>query len=139
MLKMTTWWIGELKEAYICYFPAASTPELGSKPFDAPLIVPYWLVRTTSDRAFANMHFVPLPVALSIFNAGMEDRLNAVTIPILQNYKVVNAGDELLVFDGELDEEIRETMQPSAKKQRTESAQEISDETTNDIEPEPIG
>ena len=70
------------KDTYICRFFPELAPELGitSKPFEKQVIVPYWHVRTTADRALANMHFVPLKVSLSIY-AEMEDLLNVVTIP----------------------------------------------------------
>ena len=104
--------------------------ETTSMPFEKSLIVPYWLVGTTADHALANMHVVPLKVSLSI-SAGMDGVLNVVTIPTLQNNKVVSEGDELLVFDGELEEAIRETIQPSRKTRRlaAESAQDQGDDT----------
>ena len=100
--------------------------------FRKSLLVPYWLVGPTADHALANMHVVPLKVSLSI-SAGMDDVLNVVTIATLQNNKFVNAGDELLVFDGELQEETRETVEPSRKRGRlaAESAQEKSDDATS--------
>ena len=124
-VEVSTGW----QETYLCSLSAASAPNLEttSTPFEKSLIVPYWLVGTTADHALANMHVVPLKVSMSI-SAGMDDVLNVVTIPTLQNNKVVNAGDELLVFDGELQEETRETIEPSLKKPRIGSAQEKGDE-----------
>ena len=94
-----------------------------SKPFEHQLIVPYWLVLTIADRAFASMHFVPLTVTF-----GGRSSFKTVTFATLQNNKVVNEGDELLVFDGTLQEEIGETIEPPPKKPRIGSAQEKGDE-----------
>ena len=63
---------------------------------------PYWLVGHTADKDLANMDRSTLKCTGS-FTAGCEESQgDAALVPILQNTKVVKAGDELLLYDSKL-------------------------------------
>ena len=89
-----------LRSPHVCTFEIEKGPttEKSIMPFEKSLIVPYWLVRRTCNRSRANMQEATLWTNSKIMveNRGYGRK---VAIPILQNSKALNVGDELLVFE----------------------------------------
>ena len=84
-------------------FSAASAPKAdATTAFAKELIVPFWLVRSTGDKDRANMHRSTLVCKMSIAAGKEEGVCDPVPVPILQNTKVLQEGDELLVYDSGL-------------------------------------
>ena len=88
---------------YTVVVAAASTPkpDKSANPLKKELIVPYWLVRSTGDKEKANMH-----------HSTMTEE--AVMIPILQNSRVLQEGDELFVHKEEIEAKT-ESLAPAPK------------------------
>ena len=86
-------------ETFVVTFTGSDNkPSKGSAdPFGSVLIVPYWSVQYTSHAAHANMQHSTLKCTMSIAAGKEETADDAVTIPILQNSKVVKEGEELFV------------------------------------------
>ena len=72
-------------------------PDKSATPLRKDLIVPYWLVRTTSDKDKANVKYGTLKSTTAIGIGNEEWAEEAITIPVLVNSKVLDEGDELLV------------------------------------------
>ena len=78
---------------YIITMLAASAlkPDKSSKPLSKDLIVPYWLVRSTSDKDEANMchSAVDVRIASSMHQVSMPILGDLATVPIMQNTKLL--------------------------------------------------
>ena len=83
--------------AYIVTITAASAPKptKSSKPLAKELIVPYWLVRSTSDKEKANMHHSTMMCTMMCTIPQCESAEETVMVPTLVNTKVLQEGDEL--------------------------------------------
>ena len=78
--------------------PPPPKPDKSATPLRKDLIVPYWLVRTTSDKDKANMKDGTLKSTTTIGIGNEEWAEEAIIIPVLVNSKVLEEGDELLVY-----------------------------------------
>jgi len=87
---------------YIVTIAAASAPrpDKSNKPLSKDLIVPYWLVRPTTDKQTANMQIATMKSTVTIAAGDKESPEEAIMIPIMENFKALKAGDELLVYKG---------------------------------------
>ena len=72
-----------------------------TKSFDNALIVPFWLVKETADPERGNMQQSTLKCTCS-FSTVKGPVHNSIMIPVLQNFRSVHEGDELLVYNEEL-------------------------------------
>ena len=77
---------------------SAPKPDKSANPLSNELIVPYWLVRSTWDKQKANMHHCTMLCTMSI-TSGPQSAEETVEIPILQNSRVLNEGDELFAYN----------------------------------------
>ena len=80
-------------------FTAASAPKAdATTAFAKELIVPFWLVRSTSDKERANMHRSTVPYKASMATGKEESTCDPVQVPILQNTRPLKEGEELLTY-----------------------------------------
>ena len=89
---------------YTIVFAAAPTPKPDKSihPLGKELIVPYWLGRPTCSREQANMHYSSMKCTLSL-TTGKEDSADeAIVVPIMQNSRTLEEGDELFVYKEEI-------------------------------------
>ena len=103
--------------AYTITFMAAPAPKPDVKfnePLANELIVPYWLVRTTNNSEKANMHLSTMKCTIATGASKEESTDEAITIPILQNSKLIHEGEELFIYD-EGKPEKQETLAPAPK------------------------
>ena len=68
-----------------------------NKTLGDALVASYWLVRCVQDKNMANMRKTTMTCKMTI-EAGDEEALHRVTLPILQNVKALKGGDELVLF-----------------------------------------
>ena len=82
---------------FVVVFSAESAPR---PPVNRELIIPYWLVRSTSDKEKANMHHSTLKVRLTSSTDSKANDIaqETVTIPILQNVKMIEEDEELVAY-----------------------------------------
>ena len=89
--------------AVIATLAAASAPKAHpTTGFAKEFIVPFWLVRSTGDKALANMDRSTIVCKLSIAAGKEENTCEPVLVPILHNTRPVKEGEELLTFDDQL-------------------------------------
>ena len=100
---------------------SAPRPDKSADPLKKELIVPYWLVRTTGDKEKANMYYSTMKCTMSIAAGKEESAEDAVMIPILQNSRVLNEGDELFT-NKEAIEPPKESLAPAPKQEAAPSA-----------------
>ena len=67
------------------------------KPLEKTLVAPYWLIRCVQDKNMANMRKATIACIMTTA-AGDETTSQRVTLPILQNVKALEEGDELVLF-----------------------------------------
>ena len=67
------------------------------KPLEKTIVAPYWLIRCVQDKNMANMRKATIACTMTTA-AGDETANQRVTLPILQNIKALNEGDELVLF-----------------------------------------
>ena len=107
------------KETYTCTFNAASAPKQdikSSMPFANALIIPFWLVRTTDDPSHANMQHATFKSIWTMSIGKEEAQRTTVTIPIMQNSRLVNVGEELLALETNTVQEKRPaTIEPESE------------------------
>ena len=82
---------------YVVVFSAESAPR---PPVNRELIIPYWLVRSTSQKEKANMRHSTLTVRLTSSTDAKANDIaqETVTIPILQNVKMIEEDEELVAY-----------------------------------------
>jgi len=99
-------------ETFVVTFTGSDNkPSKGSAdPFGSVLIVPYWSVQYTSHAAHANMQHSTVKCTMSCTCGKDATADESVSVPILQNTKTLNVGDELLIFREEV--QIVETIEP---------------------------
>ena len=68
-----------------------------TKPLEKTLVAPYWLIRCVQDKNMANMRKATIACIMTTV-AGDETTSQRVTLPILQNVKALEEGDELVLF-----------------------------------------
>ena len=67
------------------------------KVLEKTIVAPYWLIRCVQDKNMANMRKATIACTMTTA-AGDETANQRVTLPILQNIKALNEGDELVLF-----------------------------------------
>ena len=87
-----------------------------SKESDAFRVM-YWVVSTTHDAKSANAHEAKKQATISVAVAGTRTDVS-IDIPIIENTKIVKAGDEIIIYKADIREKIEE--EPPEKKARTE-------------------
>ena len=109
--------------AYAVVVAAASAPrpDKSANPLKKELIVPYWLVRTTGDNEKANMQLSQMKCTVSVAAGKDESAEDSIMIPILQNSKVLNEGDELMTYK-EAIVPPKESLAPAPKQEAAPSA-----------------
>ena len=82
-------------DTFAVIIAAASTPkpDKSNKPCAKAVVVPYWLVRQTDDKDRANMHRSTLSCKTAFTTGKKATADDAILMPILQNSKVVNEGE----------------------------------------------
>ena len=71
--------------------------------FAKELIVPFWLVRPTGDKERANMHRSTVVYKTSMATGKEEGTCDPVLVPVLQNTRPLKEGEELLIYNGDLE------------------------------------
>ena len=73
-------------------FPSAESLKQGN-----PQLTPYWFVETTSDTSMVNLEYASMAVAV-LTSCKDDDDKAVMHVPVLQNTKAIDIGDELFVF-----------------------------------------